>query len=796
MFYSVNSYSSMNGRKGMSGLMSGMDTDEMVKGMTMGTQNKIMLQLQKKQTAVWQQEAYRGVIKGIGDFQSKWLSYSSGSKNIMSSSFFNTGSIVNKSDYVTASGSTASAKNVRIKDIKELASVANSTSKNPLSSQEILGGLIHNSWYESDISGQGFTIEVDGKSYNLNLSPGFEFDKDDVLLTGSALDKSRENAIKTAFNEAISKSADLKDKIKVDFNALGQFQILGLEDKDGKKPVIELGENSLATQLTPLYTSLNIGAMKSGADGLAAQTATEIDTLVKADRIYLTDSIEGKSFNFSFNGVSKKVTFLPSEKSEYDTPDEMAKYMNKKVNELFSTGGSDKISITYGSDKKLKITTADKSDLVTITSDDKGVMGKNGAFSLSSGAMNRVAWNTPIKDLGGTIGASLGTPNAAGNYTLTINDVEIKINEKDSLTAMLSKINSSKAGVTVTYSTTSDTMSITANDSGNVGKINIKENDFSKALFGDSTQGDFTNNVVGTNAKLTVSFDGGKTYSDIERSSNSFSLDGLSVTINGKAPLDSSGKEVEENIEFSVKEEIDPFVEKFKEFLTDYNTLVKSMSDLLTDPKDRSFTPLTDEQKKEMTDEEVKAWDAKAKKGILYNDSHLSNILTDMRQSVFSGVDGADTFITALGVSTGDYKENGQIHLDAAGEIKLRKALSDDPTAITKLFTNIFGEGDANSADLGKSGISTKLNSVFNKYISSSSAGNGILVDAAGKSTDTYGQDSLSKSIRRIDLTLEGLRRTLKAQEDKYLKQFASMEKYLQQMNAQSSWLAESGAPQ
>ncbi|HCS12164.1 MAG TPA: hypothetical protein DIV40_12000, partial [Clostridiales bacterium] len=45
--------------KGMGGLMSGLDTDELVNQMTAGTRNKINRQYQAKQKLLYKQEAYR-----------------------------------------------------------------------------------------------------------------------------------------------------------------------------------------------------------------------------------------------------------------------------------------------------------------------------------------------------------------------------------------------------------------------------------------------------------------------------------------------------------------------------------------------------------------------------------------------------------------------------------------------------------------------------------------------------------------------------------------------------------------
>lgn len=57
----------------MSGLMSGLDTESLIKAATANTKSAINARKQKLQTLQWKQEAYRGVITAMSEFQSKYL---------------------------------------------------------------------------------------------------------------------------------------------------------------------------------------------------------------------------------------------------------------------------------------------------------------------------------------------------------------------------------------------------------------------------------------------------------------------------------------------------------------------------------------------------------------------------------------------------------------------------------------------------------------------------------------------------------------------------------------------------
>jgi flagellar capping protein FliD len=61
----------------MSGLVSGLDTESLVKAATANTKNSINSRKQKVQTLQWKQESYRSIITSLQDFQSKYLDITS-----------------------------------------------------------------------------------------------------------------------------------------------------------------------------------------------------------------------------------------------------------------------------------------------------------------------------------------------------------------------------------------------------------------------------------------------------------------------------------------------------------------------------------------------------------------------------------------------------------------------------------------------------------------------------------------------------------------------------------------------
>lgn len=903
MFYSVNSYSSASSRKGLTGLMSGLDTDELVKQMTSATRSKIATQLQKKQLSQWKQESYREVISGINEFKSKYLSYSSGKNNIMSSDFFNTKTITNSSKYVKVSGSTDAAKNMVINDIKQLAETSSFTSGKQVSSQTAITGDILENWDKSILNGQSISLQVGNSAYSISLGSSFSFRQ-------GLDDAGKLQAIADEFNKAVQGNTELKDKFEFGVNASGNFEVKSL---DATNFIISGGSEKLLSGLG--LTSG--GTATSSVTGTASASGLfEVKTL--------KDTLAGSTLNVSFNGVSKSIKFDLSKIDEYSDVNKLQSYLQTEVDKAF---GANKINVQEVSGG-LGFQTYSKNDIFSInSSDNKDVLGLSGALHIEGGTSTRITWNTSIKQLVAT-GQFADSANmkadADGNYKLKINDTVITISENATMKELQNKINSSDAGVEVTYSTTSDTFSMKAKESGAHGKVNVQSlevtdglvtdgattNDLGALLFGTSANQKVTG---GRDATLEVSFDGGKTSTTVTRSSNNFSLDGVTIELLGKDnnpivdlkganlslnvggtdynitfPSDftvdsalsgndkvaavlnqlnkqfveqglstvqfsvnsssgdielssSDGKAISINggssstllnaigfqsgsingngtttvagkgswqIETSAKEEIkftvetnaDEIVTKIKSFLDDYNAMVKLVNDKMSEKADSKYPPLTDEQKKDMSEDEIKKWEAKAKQGVLANDQYLSGFLTSLRQSMFNSVEGTTSSLFKMGIKTTEWSENGQLHI--VDENMLKKALADDPEGISRLFTSSV-EADiplgaskeqrdkATKEATQKSGLAARLDYLLNAT-AGTYGGDGILISIAGaKGEYKLGQDTLSRQLKSIDVQLSSLKTKLQTEETRYYKQFSALEQYLSQMESQSSWLTQ-----
>ena len=326
-----------------------------------------------------------------------------------------------------------------------------------------------------------------------------------------------------------------------------------------------------------------------------------------------------------------------------------------------------------------------------------------------------------------------------------------------------------------------------------------------KIEVGTDGGGDAFQKVDGQNAIVVV--DGAQT----ERSSNNFTINGINydlnditgtysdVTLNdadGKY-YDADGNQVDSGdlvdvggvmkkfsgtaAKVTVSQNTDQIMDGIKEFIDEYNKLVKTLNDLIDeDTTYREYPPLTSAQKKEMSEREIELWEEKSKGGLLYRDSNIETFLQQMRTALYQKPAGAGYALYELGIETGTWEQKGQLTFGTDGEAKLRQLLENDPTGVMKLFTD------------KTEGLGTKLNDILNQTAKVSSSSPGTLVQIAGvKGMGTDKNNTMYDQMKAIDDKIAALKRTYEAEKTRYWKQFNTMEQLISNMNTQSSYLAQ-----
>ncbi|QBK25359.1 flagellar filament capping protein FliD [Ureibacillus thermophilus] len=234
---------------------------------------------------------------------------------------------------------------------------------------------------------------------------------------------------------------------------------------------------------------------------------------------------------------------------------------------------------------------------------------------------------------------------------------------------------------------------------------------------------------------------------------------------------------------------VDDIVSKIKDFVKTYNGLITQLNTLLKEKKNRDFPPLTDAQKKEMDDDEIEKWEAKAKTGLLRNDSILQSALSSMRALVYEANPAVSNSkyntLYSIGITTSNsYTDGGTLTID---ENKLRAALEDDPDAVAALFTNAAGKKDdtiiVNNEEkkVDTRGYLTKLREVLsNTKIK--------IEKKAGRSTMTENSYSLGKSLIEIKERIDVWKKKLESIENRYWKQFTALETAVSKYNSNASF--------
>ena len=173
-----------------------------------------------------------------------------------------------------------------------------------------------------------------------------------------------------------------------------------------------------------------------------------------------------------------------------------------------------------------------------------------------------------------------------------------------------------------------------------------------------------------------------------------------------------------------------------------------------------------------MNENSIKNWEDKAKEGILYNSSALKD-LDNATQGIFSSM-------MMNGVS---YDDLGKIVFD---EEKFKTAMDSDPEKVSDLFTGTHGIVNT---------IDSTLSTYATRYASKNGNSYGVLIEEAGseKLSLTLTNNSIYKELKDMQETITNLQSQLSTEQDRYISQFTQMERLINQMNSQSSYLSQLG---
>lgn len=506
------------------------------------------------------------------------------------------------------------------------------------------------------------------------------------------------------------------------------------------------------------YRSLRIGGLASGID---------VESIIKQ----LMSAQKAKK-----DKLQQQKTLLEWKREDYRT-------INNQIRKLRDATADLRLQGTF---LKNKATSSDESK-VSVTADGSAVgtyeitVERLATSSRLVGTTNEkdgqpLDLSKPISELFDDI-----DPDGDGQITLTINGETMAFGKSDSLAAVFYAVNrNEKAGVVMFYDETEKRVVVTTKATGSESRQILHDmisdtgtdNALLKAL---GLVPDNPSEAIeeGQNAVFTIN--GLKT----ERSSNTFSINGVTFTLKDTTSAP---------VTVGVERDTDAIVEKIKSWVDTYNSTLEAINAELNEQRYRDYLPLTEEEMAELTDKQIDKWEEKARSGLLKHDSLLRGELYNIRMAVFGMVQGLDEAFNHLSdigitVATATFDSNGKLLMDDdymsgklhVNEDELRNALETNPEKVMALFTN-------RSDDPEQQGIGARLYALAGEAIER-------IADMAGRDSDLVDNSSIGERIRDLNERIEREEDRLQRLEDRYWKQFTEMEKAINQMNQQSSWL-------
>lgn len=391
----------------------------------------------------------------------------------------------------------------------------------------------------------------------------------------------------------------------------------------------------------------------------------------------------------------------------------------------------------------------------TLDSDGKISGGNNG--TLTKG-IDGVAATVTLDDL------------AEGVYTIGNNTIKIEFPENtntlESKTKYLNEVLSAN-NINVTAENKDGKIVLTSKTAGSVGNFSVEKSGSSQKEVKPGIDG----NITITNTK------NGGVYTT-KGQSNTITVDGITFTFNGEIPTD--------GINITGKNDITETKDKLVNFINDYNTLIEKLNTLTSTKHDKSYTPLTDDQKKEMSETEIKLWNERVEKGQLYKDSTLTSITNSLKSTMRTVMEGSGLNLEKIGINPSkDYSgnKNGTFNID---ESKLTKALEDDIEGVMNLFIGKPEEGDKTTPEYtSKTGILHQLKDTLYKEFKTSSSTLSNKVGLEG--TSTFSNNELTKSISDYENKIKDMEKDFTRREQALYSKYATLEKMMNQLNSQQS---------
>lgn len=495
--------------------------------------------------------------------------------------------------------------------------------------------------------------------------------------------------------------------------------------------------------------------------------ATNLTGLIDIDSLVEANLLRQKT---KINTATQKLKVEQYKQEQYREIQTKAK---KFYNKYFDVASGDSLfnAKTYNAMKAV----SSNSDAVTAT-----------ASTNASAGSYKVTVNNAAKAASQSIGEE--DLMSLKGKTIIIKDKEFTLksdatNGKEIAEDLNSQLKSAGINVTATFTDlygTKGGMVIKSNVAGTAGDFSIsyKQPDEIENIVGFNG---FSGNT-GSNASVTIedlATGASREYTDI---SNEIEVDGIKFKIDENAVAGSESK-------ITVKADGTELKDKIVEFIDDYNELLGSINGKLYEEYDRSYLPLTDEDKEGLSDSEIEKLEKKAQTGLLRNDSYLSDFADDMKMTMASvmkkewGGSSVGLSLEKIGIKPiEDYtSQNGLFTVD---EDTLLEAIESNIDGVKELFTR----GMSNASSSESDGVFVKLKNnlyehatgTFSRLANRAGIANGV----------TANTNEMTKDIEQRKKMITQMQTALQEKEDALYTKYSTLESNLASLQSQQNSLS------
>ncbi len=467
------------------------------------------------------------------------------------------------------------------------------------------------------------------------------------------------------------------------------------------------------------------------------------------------------------NAYSKKTEKATKEKTKAEWKQEAYKDINKKIKSFYTKLSDYKFDSAY----QLKKTTSTDENRVSVVASGSAVKGSQ-TIEVKELATSGYLTSAKLEAEDGSklkSDSTLADLGFSGSDTFTIkkgNGEEITF-DVDADTKISDFVKYAKsAGVNVNFDEGNSRIFISSKDSGKDEDFTISSENGADAILG-LTKDSGATKIDGKDAKIILN------GAEFTNSSNTFSINGLSITAKGLTEKDAP-------IQITTDTDYDKLYDTMKNFIKDYTSLINELDKLYNADSASKYSPLTSDEKEEMTDEEIEKWESKIKDSLLRRDSSISDVSNIMKNAAVSSfeVNGKKMSLSNIGIETLSYflatdNEKNALHISgdsddesvSGQENKLKSMLVSNTEDTIELFKQFV----------------TEMEKSFTKISASS---------ASRSYGNFYDDKSVSEDFKKKESEVTKWEEYVSDMEDKWYAKFTKMEKAMGTLNSTQTNLA------